>query len=61
MIIYPENRSGFDKVFARIHIANSSPKGISDVSIAIPNLNVFRVKTLCPLTKSKVKRRNQPS
>ena len=33
MIIYPENRSGFDKVFARIHIANSSPKGISDVSI----------------------------
>lgn len=30
MIIYPENRSGFDKVFARIHIANSSPKGISD-------------------------------
>lgn len=26
MIIYPENRSGFDKIFARIHINNSNPK-----------------------------------
>ena len=27
MIIYPETRSGFDKVFARIHINNANPKG----------------------------------
>ena len=26
MIIYPENRSGFDKVFARIHINNVNPQ-----------------------------------
>lgn len=26
MIIYPESRSGFDKVFARIHITNSNPR-----------------------------------
>ena len=26
MIIYPENRTGFDKVFARIHINNANPK-----------------------------------
>ena len=24
MIIYPENRSGFDKIFARIHINNTN-------------------------------------
>jgi hypothetical protein len=58
MIIYPENRSGFDKVFARIHIANSSPKGISDVSTFLI-LYVFRAKISCHLTRLKVKRRNQ--
>lgn len=26
MIIYPESRAGFDKVFARIHVDNSSNK-----------------------------------
>ena len=35
MIIYPENRAGFDKVFARIHINNCNPKGI-DVSKTDP-------------------------
>ena len=28
MIIYPENRTGFDKIFARIHINNTNPKAI---------------------------------
>lgn len=32
LIIYPENRSGFDKVFARIHINNANPK-MMEVSI----------------------------
>lgn len=59
MIIYPENRSGFDKVFARIHIANSSPKGISDVSTFFI-FYVCRAKISCHLTKLKVKRKNQP-
>mmetsp|Transcript_31677 Transcript_31677/g.48479 ORF Transcript_31677/g.48479 Transcript_31677/m.48479 type:complete len:174 (+) Transcript_31677:76-597(+) len=27
MIVYPQNKSGFDKVFARIHINNTNPKG----------------------------------
>ena len=26
MIIYPQNKSGFDKIFARIHINNSNPR-----------------------------------
>jgi hypothetical protein len=32
MIIYPEEKGGFDKVFARIHIANLNSKA-GDVSI----------------------------
>lgn len=32
MIIYPENRSGFDKIFARIHINNTHSKAM-EVSI----------------------------
>ena len=34
MIIYPENRSGFDKIFARIHINNSNPKAIEVSKLA---------------------------
>ena len=40
MIIYPENRAGFDKVFARIHINNCNPKGL-DVSKTHPSSNLF--------------------
>jgi hypothetical protein len=30
MIIYPESRSGFDKVFARIHINNANPNKMNE-------------------------------
>ena len=30
MIVYPETRAGFDKVFARIHINNVNPNKIND-------------------------------
>jgi len=32
MIVYPENRAGFDRVFGRIHVNNVNPKGPGDVS-----------------------------
>ena len=57
MIVYPENRTGFDKVFARIHINNTNPKG-NEVSLAQFLIVItFRDKTFSRASRSNHRKR----